>query len=60
MLNNLVIILIFIIMKVNVKTTGYVIGVDCDGLPIVVNYYTERAIGYLIGDDCAGLPVDYY
>ena len=47
-------------MKVNVKTTGYVIGVDCDGLPIVVNYYTERAIGYLIGDDCADLPVDYY
>lgn len=47
-------------MKVNVKTVGYVIGVDRDGLPIVVNYYTERAIGYLIGDDCAGLPVDYY
>lgn len=50
MLNNLVIILIFIIMKVNVKTIGYVIGVDCAGLPVVVNHYVEQAEGEMSYD----------
>lgn len=49
MLNNLVIILI-IIMKVNVKTIGYVIGVDCAGSPVVVNHYVEQAEGEMSYD----------
>ena len=37
-------------MKVNVKTIGYVIGVDCAGLPVVVNHYVEQAEGEMSYD----------
>lgn len=37
-------------MKINVKTIGYVIGVDCAGLPVVVNHYVEQAEGEMSYD----------
>ena len=37
-------------MKVNVKTIGYVIGVDCAGLPVVVNHYVEQVEGEMSYD----------